>query len=127
MGQSGGETRKPMDVDRMHTNVARFGSNGPNATGDSIDALFHQGVDWIELMKSVRQIHDVSLDEATRLVLAHDGWRRWVTQRINTDARCRKMAVTYMRDGEAASPIEQHGSRLRVRAAATGVRGLPYS
>jgi hypothetical protein len=82
-----------MDVDRMYANIARFGPNGPDAADASIDDLFHQGVDWIELMKTVRQIHDVSLDEATRLVLVHEGWRHWVTQRINSDAKGRKNGV----------------------------------
>ena len=104
-----------MDVDRMCANIARLAPNGPDAGRDSIDDLFHQGIDWIELMKTVRQIHDVSLGEATQLVLAHEGWRRWVTRRINSDSRCRKMAWTHMRHGGADSLIEKDGERLRVR------------
>ena len=112
---------KAMNVDRMHANVARLGPNGPDAAGDSIDDLFQQNVDWIELMKTVRQIHDVSLDEATRLVLAHEGWRRWVDRRINSDPKCRKMAWAHMRHGGADALIEKEGDRFRVRVGATKI------
>jgi hypothetical protein len=101
-----------MNVDRMNANVANF---GVDAGGTAIDDLYRQGVDWIELIKTVRQIHDVSIFEAEWLVLAHRGWRRWCNARIETNAQCRKLAWSHRRNNGQDSLVEQDGERLWVR------------
>jgi hypothetical protein len=101
-----------MNIDRMHANVVAYGTD---ADGTAIDDLFRQGVGWIELIKTVRQIHHVSIFEAERRVLAHPGWRRWCNLRISIEPQCRKLAWSHMRYNGPDSLIEREGERFRVR------------
>lgn len=52
---------------------------------------------WNRHIKQVRVEYGVGLYEAERIVLADPGWRRWVERRINSDARCRRMALAHIR------------------------------
>jgi hypothetical protein len=70
---------------------------------------------WILLIKELRAEHGVSILAAERLALADARWRRWVDRKINTDPRCRRMALHHMRHNGADALIERDGERLNVR------------
>jgi len=70
---------------------------------------------WILLIKDLRAEHGVSILAAERLALADARWRRWVDQQINTDPRCRRMALHHIRYNGADALIERDGERLNVR------------
>lgn len=60
-------------------------------------------------------MHDVSIYAAERLALADPRWRRWVDQQINTNPRCRRMALHHLRHNGTSSLIELDGEQLKVR------------
>jgi len=70
---------------------------------------------WIELIKSIRQEHGISLFEAERMALRQPEWRRWVERQINQDVRCRRMARFHLRERGPESLIYEDGGLLRVR------------
>jgi hypothetical protein len=70
---------------------------------------------WILLVKELRAEHDVSIYAAERRALADPRWRRWVDQQINTDARCRRMALHHLLHNGTSSLIERDGERFKVR------------
>ena len=70
---------------------------------------------WITLIKDLRAEHNVSLSEAERIALSHPEWRRWVERQINTDSKCKRMAVRHIKDRGEDSLIEQSGGVLRAR------------
>jgi hypothetical protein len=70
---------------------------------------------WILLIKELRAEHGVSILAAERMALADAQWRRWVDQQINTDTRCRRMALHHIRHNGADALIERYGERLNVR------------
>jgi hypothetical protein len=70
---------------------------------------------WILLIKELRSKHGVSILAAERLALTDARWRRWVDQQINTDPRCRRMALHHMRHNGAEALIKRDGARLNVR------------
>jgi hypothetical protein len=82
---------------------------------EAIQQLFDERTDWFELIKTIRLVYGVDIIEAERMVLAHEGWRRWCDSRINTDPRCRKLAWKHMRYNGSSSLIERDGDRLKVR------------
>jgi hypothetical protein len=69
---------------------------------------------WIHHIKDVRADHAVGLFEAERIALADPTWRRWVEHQINTDDRCRRMALRHIRESGANALIEIDDDRLRV-------------
>jgi hypothetical protein len=70
---------------------------------------------WILRIKEVRAEHGVGLIEAERIVLADANWRRWVEHQINSDIRCRRMALRHIREWGPSALIEHDGERLSVR------------
>lgn len=70
---------------------------------------------WILLIKELRAEHNVSILAAERLALADPRWRRWVDQQINTDVRCRRLALHHIRHNGDEALIELEGGRLKVR------------
>ena len=70
---------------------------------------------WIELIKSIRQEHGISLFESERMALRQPEWRRWVERQINHDVRCRRMARFHLRERGSESLIYEDGGLLRVR------------
>lgn len=69
---------------------------------------------WIRRIKEVRAEHEIGLLAAERFVLADPAWRRWVEQQINSDDRCRRMALRHIRESGASALIEIDDDRLRV-------------
>jgi hypothetical protein len=69
---------------------------------------------WIHHIKDVRADHAVSLFEAERIALADPAWRRWVEHQINTDDRCRRMALRHIKESGANALIQIDGDCLRV-------------
>jgi hypothetical protein len=72
---------------------------------------------WIMLIKDLRSEHGFGIYEAQELALRDPVWRRWVQAQINTDKRCRKQALSHIRDHGSASLIVGDGDLLRVRLA----------
>jgi len=70
---------------------------------------------WILLIKELRAEHNVSILAAERLALADPRWRRWVDQQINTDVRCRRLALHHIRHNGDEALIELEGGRLKAR------------
>ena len=70
---------------------------------------------WILHIKELRIQHAVSILEAERLALADEHWRRWVERQINSDDRCRRMALRHIRDNADEALIYKLGDRLEVR------------
>ncbi|WP_137898903.1 hypothetical protein [Sphingomonas sp. 2SG] len=70
---------------------------------------------WILLIKELRAEHNISILAAERIALADPRWRRWVDQQINTDMRCRRMALHHMRHNDVEALLELDGERLKVR------------
>ena len=69
---------------------------------------------WIRYIKDLRTHHAVGLFEAERIALADPAWRRWVEHQINTDDRCRHMALRHMRESGTNALIEIDNDHLRV-------------
>ena len=70
---------------------------------------------WMKLIKKLRVEHGIGILDAERIALANPQWRRWVEHQINTDARCRRMALSHIRYNGAKALIERQGERLAVR------------
>jgi hypothetical protein len=70
---------------------------------------------WIHHIKHLRSDHGVSLLEAERIALADPAWRGWVEHRINTDDRCRRMALDHIRTYGPDALIEADDNWLKVR------------
>ena len=70
---------------------------------------------WIKLIKELMIARHLSQLEAERIALADPQWRRWVERQINNDMRCRRMALSHIRDNERAALIERQGETLKVR------------
>jgi len=70
---------------------------------------------WIMLIKELRQQHNTSILEAERIAISDPQWRRWVELQINTDVRCRRMALYHIRQNGDTALIETEGDRLRLR------------
>lgn len=70
---------------------------------------------WISLIKALRVEHDAGILGAERIALADPAWRRWVERQINSDTKCRRMALSHVRYNGEASLIERDGDRLKVR------------
>jgi hypothetical protein len=70
---------------------------------------------WISLIKDLRVEHDASTVDAERIALANLAWRRWVERQINSDTKCRRMALSHIRYNGEASLIERDGDKLKVR------------
>ena len=71
--------------------------------------------DWIKEIKRLREQHGVSIFEAEALALGDPVWRRWVEKMINSDERCRRMAMSHIRYNGDAALIELDGDLLKVR------------
>ena len=69
---------------------------------------------WIHHIKDVRADLAAGLCEAERIALTDPAWRRWVEHQINTDDRCRRMALRHIRESGANALIEVDDDRLRV-------------
>ena len=110
-----GATGNPMDLDRLNRNVAVYAEDlKGNAGIDVPDQLFNQKVDWVELIKSIRQIFGVNIFHAEAKVLQHEGWRRFCENQINNDSKCRKAALSHKRLNGANSLIRRDGERLAI-------------
>ncbi len=70
---------------------------------------------WIHHIKEVRAEYGISILAAERLALAEGHWRRWVERQINSDDRCRRMALRHIRYNGDEALICQSGDRLSVR------------
>ena len=70
---------------------------------------------WIKLIKTLREEHGVSIYEAERIASAQPEWRRWVERQINSDQRCRRMAVSHIKHHGPAALLECDGEVLKVR------------
>lgn len=70
---------------------------------------------WILHIKELREQRGVGIFEAEQLALAEPHWRRWVERQINSDERCRRMAVSHIRYNGDAALIERRGDTLVVR------------
>jgi hypothetical protein len=100
----------------MAAHVARFQAAGPSLTpNDAVDALCREHVGWIEMIKTIRHVYQVSLVEAETLALAHEGWRRWCDRQLFTDPKCRTSALQEMRRNGPRSRFERDGERIRLR------------
>jgi hypothetical protein len=75
----------------------------PSDPAEVADRMFRQKARWFEIIKAVRSAGGLSIFEAERLALGHEGWRRWCEARINSDPQCRKLAAGHIRfNGEKA-------------------------
>lgn len=78
---------------------------------DVIDDLFHSRKawndlaerpgNWFELVKIVRSVFQASIDEAHRLILSHDGFRRLTQAAIDANVDC----AAYVRKGIARGSL----------------------
>jgi hypothetical protein len=69
---------------------------------------------WIHHIQHLRAEHDTGLSDAQRIALADTKWRRWVEHQINTDDRCRRMALRHIREAGVNALIQIDDDRLRV-------------
>lgn len=74
-----------------------------------------RGRDFVELVKQRRQAHNISIDEAHRIIFADPTMRRLTIQRINRDPQCRKLANANMRAKGDKSLFVRDGDRIRFR------------
>jgi hypothetical protein len=107
---------RDMDVARMEANIAALAGIPTLSDAEMLDSLFAQRIDWIELIKTIRQVRNIGLSDAERIALSHERWRRWCERRINTEQKCRKLALAHMRYEGVDALIVREGGRLRVRA-----------
>lgn len=70
---------------------------------------------WIMQIKVLREERNASILEAERIALTDPGWRRWVERQINSDERCRRMALYHIRQNGEAALIKLDGEELKVR------------
>jgi hypothetical protein len=70
---------------------------------------------WILLIKELRAHHGVNILNAERIALSDAHWRRWVERQINSDAKCRKLALHHIRRHGSGALLEQVGVRITVR------------
>jgi hypothetical protein len=70
---------------------------------------------WIREIKRLREEHGVSIFEAEALALGDPRWRRWVEKMINSDERCRRMALSHIRYNGDAALVQVSGNRFKVR------------
>ena len=84
------------------------------------ERMFRDKAGWFELIKALRQAHAVGVFEAEALAFRHEGWRRWVQQRIDSDPKCRKYAAAHVKRHGAQGHIVQQTSppALRLRQVA---------
>ncbi len=75
----------------------------------------HERNRWIMHIKVLREERNASILEAERFALTDPGWRRWVERQINSDERCRRMALYHMRHNGEAAVIRRDGEELKVR------------
>lgn len=66
-------------------------------------------------IKLLREEHDASILQAERIALADLGWRRWVERQINSDMRCRRMALSHIHYNGGAALLVRDGDELNVR------------
>jgi hypothetical protein len=69
---------------------------------------------WIRHIKELRGAYDVSIDDAEKLALTDASWRRWVERQINSDERCRHMALRHIRYNGDEALIRKSRDRLEV-------------
>ncbi|ALH82796.1 hypothetical protein [Sphingopyxis macrogoltabida] len=70
---------------------------------------------WFELVKIVRSVFGVSIDEAHRLILAHAGFRRLTQAAIDTDPGCARYVRRGIVRGRMAEIAELQGERPVIR------------
>ena len=107
---------KRMDVARMDANVTALAGAQTLSDAEMLDRLFAQRIDWIELIKTIRRVRTVDLSAAEKIAVSHEGWRRWCERRINTEQKCRTLALAHLRHEGADALIVREGERLRVPA-----------
>ena len=86
----------------------------PSDPAEVADRMFEQKARWLELIKAVRSAGGLSIFQAERIALAHDGWRRWCEARINSDPKCRKLAASHLRSNGEASLIRKVGDTFTI-------------
>lgn len=69
---------------------------------------------WIMHIKALRREHGVGILEAERIALTDANWRRWVERQINSDVRCRRMALSHIRNEGEAALLRRDGDQLTV-------------
>lgn len=75
----------------------------------------HDRMRWTAHIKALRAKHGVSLDEAHLLASRQPEWRRWVERQVNSDPRCRQMALRHIRHLGRGALLFEAGEMLRVR------------
>lgn len=88
---------------------------GAPASDEIVDRYFRERIGWVQLIKDLRATLGLSLHEAQKMALSHDGWRRWVEQRMKIDPQCRRQALADIRWNGATSLIGRRGDQLVVR------------
>lgn len=73
--------------------------------------LAERRLGWFDLVKIVRSVFNISIDEAHRMILDHSGFRRLVQQAIDTNVKCAKYARSGIRKGWLAGLAEMRGER----------------
>jgi hypothetical protein len=102
-------------LERLQIIVATFRNEAKNlSSAEVVDRLFSQRLEWFELIKALRMIYEVSILDAERMALAHEGWRRWCNSQINESPRCRKMAWHHVKLNGPNSLLIKEGDRFRV-------------
>lgn len=70
---------------------------------------------WPELVKTIRQVFGVSIDDAHHLILSHAGFRRLAQKAIDTDASCADYVRRGIRRGSMGNVAELKGDRPVIR------------
>lgn len=70
---------------------------------------------WVHQIKDLRSRHGINIFEAERLALSNPQWRRWVERQINSDTRCRKMALNHLKIHGEEGLVRKDGDVLKVR------------
>jgi hypothetical protein len=60
---------------------------------------------WVKLLKELRTQRNITLLEAERIAVSRREWRRWVEHRINNDRKCRRMALSHIKNNGVASLV----------------------
>lgn len=71
---------------------------------------------WFELIKTIRAEHGVGILEAEKVAVQDPTRRRWLERRINSDRKCRKLALSDIKQNGDDSLVCWQGDRLVVRA-----------
>ncbi|MBO9696952.1 MAG: hypothetical protein J7499_12210 [Sphingopyxis sp.] len=66
---------------------------------------------WPELMKIIRHVFGIPIDEAQRLILSHAGFRKLVQTAIDTNPDCAEYARRGIRRGSMQEIVELQGDR----------------